>query len=279
MKTFLLKTNSWGLLLCLLFSALPGRAQFVDLKAEIEFYNWSTNAPKIAKIHCIVGTNSWEMDGDFCENCDQKYWFTGKRIIEHAIITRLLTNDPPDWVAAAIGSETSRISESVDGNPGTVSACGPNGQKLDFGPDYLCPMGRIAWLAFCSGPCLRHPGRQIFPPSDLWKELVCAPSGFSDKTKAFDDPLGLPESVDLYAPKTEPVVQYRVISSTNFLGWHFPLEFNMAQYRPAPLPEKQWMTIGTNGWELHFTARGRVTAIGVGNKPQIPSKFVTAGEE
>ncbi len=278
MKTLLLKINSWGLLLYLLYCAPHAAAQFVDLRAEIEFYNWSTDAPKILKVHCIVGTNSWQIDGDFCANCDQTYWFTGKRIIEHSITTRVLTNEPADSVVP-IGSEVSRLAESIDGNPGTLSACGPNGQRRDVGPDYLCPMARIAWMAFCSGPCLRHPGRQIFPPSDLWKELVCAPSGFSDKTRVFDGPLGLPESVDLYTPKTEPVLQYRVISSTNFFGWQFPLEFDMAQYRPAPLPEKQWMTVGTNGWELHFTARGRVTAIGVGKKPQIPSKFMKVGDE
>lgn len=80
-------------------------------------------------------------------------------------------------------------------------------------------------------------------------------------------------------PKTEPVLQYRVISSTNILGWHFPVEFNMAQYRPAPLPESPGVTVGTNGWELEFTARGKLTAIGMGTKPKIPSKFVVAGDQ
>jgi hypothetical protein len=88
--------------------------------------------------------------------------------------------------------------------------------------------------------------------------------------------LGLPKSINLYTPKTEPVLQYRVIDSTNILGWRFPLEFNMAQYRPAPLPESPSITFGTNGWELEFTAKGRVTTIGIGTAPQIPAKFVKA---
>jgi hypothetical protein len=269
---------NWGLLLCLLCSAPWAEAQFVDLKAQIEFYNWSTTPPKIVNVHCIVGTNSWEMDGDFCSNCDQIYWFTGKQIIEHSVVTRPSPDDPIDLVAPT-GEEVNRVSDSVDGNPGTLSACGPNGERLNMGPDRLCPWARVAWLAFCSGPCLKRPRRQIFPPYDLWKELICAPSGFSDRTEMFDDVLGLPKSVNLYAPKTEPVLQYRVVSSTNVLGWHFPLEFNIAQYCPAPLPESPGITVGTNGWKLEFTARGKLTAIGIGTKPQIPSRFVNVGDE
>src|SRR6266481_3973161 len=31
-----------------------------------------------------------------------------------------------------------------------------NGKRLEFGPDRLCELGRMAWLAFCSGPCLKR---------------------------------------------------------------------------------------------------------------------------
>jgi len=221
MKTVLFSVSNWSLLLLLLCSANGAAAQFVDLRAQIEFYDWSTRPAKILNIHCVVGTNSWEMDGDFCSNCDQTYWFTGKRIIEHSITTKTLPSDPLN-LGAPIGSEVERVSESLDGNPGTLAACGPDGKLRNIGPDYLCPVARIAWLAFCSGPCLKQHGRLIFPPSDLWKELICAPYGFSDKTQVFEDALGLPQSVNLYTPKTEPVLQYRVINSTNILGWHFP---------------------------------------------------------
>src|SRR5437667_5438886 len=81
MKAPLFKINSLGLLLCMLCSARQAGAQFVDLRAQIEFYDWSTAPGKIVNIHCVIGTNRWEMDGDFCANCDQTYWFTGKRII------------------------------------------------------------------------------------------------------------------------------------------------------------------------------------------------------
>lgn len=269
------------LLVCLFGSPVKAPAQFVELRGQIEFYEWSTSPPRMIKVHCVVGTNSWEMDGDFCENCDATYWFTGKRIIEHSITTRGLPLEPKyeQLDGAPIGTEFDRVSESTDGNPGTLSACGPNGERRNVGPDYLCPWARVAWLAYCSGPCLKRPGRQIFPPYDLWKELICAPAGFSDRTVAFEDGLGLPKSVNLYSPKAEPVVQYRVLSSTNVLGWSFPAEFIIAQYRPASIPASPHVIVGTNGWELQFTARGKLTGIGIGTKPKLPSKFVIAGDE
>ena len=119
---------------------------------------------------------------------------------------------------------------------------------------------------FVRGPCLKTEGRRLFPPSDLWKELVVAPSGFSDKTVVFGDALGLPESVNLYLTNQMPILQYRVLSSTNVSGWQFPQEFYLAQYRPAMVDSHQF---GTNGWELQLTVRGKVTAIGVATSSQM----------
>jgi hypothetical protein len=68
----------------------------------------------------------------------------------------------------------------------------------------------------------------------------------------------------------QPVLQYSVTASTNVLGWEFPLEFYLAQYRPARLPDSR--RFGTKGWELQLTAKGKVTAIGVGTKPEIPTE-------
>ena len=62
-----------------------------------------------------------------------------------------------------------------------------------------------------------------------------------------------------WTTNNQPVCQYRAALPTNVLDWNFPLEFYLVQYRPA----------GTSGWELHLTAKGKVTAIGVGTKPQI----------
>jgi len=260
-----------------LFLNYPTNAQFISVTADIEFTDWDAASarPHHCTVQCVVGTNSWQMGGDFSVNSQTTYWFTGTNLIEHSVVTRLLQDERLERsgiLAAPIGAEVNHVSKSIDGNPGTLSACGPDGRKRNVGPDHLDPSGRVAWLAFCSGPCLKRDGRQIFPPSDLWKELVCAPSGFSDHTKVFEDGLGLPQSVNLYTPKSEPVLQYRVLSSTNVAGWHVPLEFYLAQYRPAYLPNSN--RFGTNGWELQLTARGKVTSIGLGATPPKPPEVL-----
>ena len=270
MKTHTNLAWPWITLLLLLLPFLPAPAQFVDVTVEVEFTEWhSVGAkPYHRVVRCMVGTNSWQIDGDFSSNARTTYWFTGANIIEHSVVNKEFKEN--GFLGAAIGSQTKRASASVDGNPGTLAACLPDGSRRDAGPDRLCALGRVAWLAFCSGPCLKREGRQIFPPSDLWKELVCAPSGFSDRTIVFQDAFGLPKNVLLYTTNGQPVLQYSVTASTNVLGSVFPLEFYLAQYRPAYLPDSR--RFGDSGWELQLTAKGKVIAIGVGTKPQIPEE-------
>jgi hypothetical protein len=121
-------------------------------------------------------------------------------------------------------------------------------------------VARIGWLAFCSSPCLKSDARNIFPPSDLWKELVSA-STFNDRMTQFNDALGLPKTINLSTTNNQQVMQYRVTSSTNILDWELPLEFQLIQYRPAPVPERPGWTMGTNGWEVQFFAKGTVKSI------------------
>jgi hypothetical protein len=259
--------RSQGAVAAILLSIFQVNAQYIHVTAEIEVTDWNPGSAtsRLRTVHCVVGTNTWQMDGDFISDEQTTYWFTGTNILEHNVITR---KSPESISEAPIGTEMNRTTESLDGNPGTLSACGPDGRHREMGPDCLCREGRVAWLAFCSGPCLKRQGRRIFPPSDHWKELISAPSGFADNTKVFEDDLGLPRSVDLYTDKGEPVLQYRVMSSTNLEDWHFPLQFYLAQYRPAYLPNSG--RFGTNSWELQLTARGKVTSIVLGSAPPNP---------
>src|SRR5258706_4879189 len=210
--------RSWIALLCVLLPLLPAAAQFVDVSADVEFTEWhsGTVTPHHWAVRCVVGTNTWQMDGSFSRNAKTTYWFTGTNIIQHSVVNKQFEEN--GFLGAAIGSQTRRISASVDGNPGTLSACLPDGSRRNSGPAHLTALGRIAWLAFCSGPCLKRDGRLIFPPSDLWKELICAPSGFSDRTTVFQDAFGLPKSVVLYTTNGQPVLQYSVTASTNVFG-------------------------------------------------------------
>ena len=122
------------------------------------------------------------------------------------------------------------------------------------------PLDKICWLAFCSGSFLKREGRHIPLPSGLWKEYFHADE-FPDHTTTFNDGLGLPQSVTQYAKTNQTVLQYQVHQSTNLFGWNFPLQFFLVQY----LPDR------TNGWVAHLTAKGRVTAIGAGSKPEMPA--------
>jgi hypothetical protein len=64
-------------------------------------------------------------------------------------------------------------------------------------------------------------------------------------------------------PSAQPVFQYRVLESTNVLGRTIPTHFQLAQYRKTYPP---------GGWELDFTATGKVVSIGVGSQPQFPTE-------
>jgi hypothetical protein len=156
----------------------------------------------------------------------------------------LIRGDPFGSLVWSSGSNSvikgERVLESADGNPGR-----PPGQT-----DFLLAPGKISWLAFCSGPLLSQKGEGLPLPSDLWKEYLPASWQTSEKITRFDDELGLPERLVLYH-NSQPVLQYRVTLTTNVLDWTFPREFYLAQYIPA----------GTNAWQVHLTAKGRLLSI------------------
>lgn len=276
----------WGLILCLLSQLSHGAAQFVDITVEIEINDWDywfledqrglakargeerSIFTKAATVHCVIGANTWLMEGDFYRNSKAARWFTGTNIIEHSLITqelpeaeikRLSQTSKLAITSPRVGHQTVRVYPTDDGNPGRPVRVS----------DLMNLRGRICWLAFCSGSALKREGRKLFPPSDLWKELLSAPAGFKDETTVFEDDFGLPRSVRLLTPNDQLIFSYQVRHSTNVLGWNFPVEFYAVQYRPAR----------TNGWELQLTVRGKVTAIGVGAEPTIPALSEKSAEK
>jgi len=242
-----------------------GAAQFIHLTAEFESEGWDANAkapPGIRTMNwtaeCVVGTNSWLVSETAPRwNSDQSWWFTGSNIVGSFIAKRFPERYrdlyernhgklPP--AGQALGTT---VFESEDGNPGRPA------RVQDLIP---AMSGNVCWLAFCSGPALRREPRRIFPVSSLWKEYICADTGFPDQTTQFEDDLGLPSSLTLYTTGRQPVLQYRAVASTNVLGWDFPNEFHLAQYIPT----------GTNGWVLDLTVRGKLTLIAPGDEPKPP---------
>lgn len=248
--------------------------QYVDLSAEIRLTQWWTRGAKTSpwSVRCVVGLDRWEMDGEFLQRAKSACWFNGNAIIQQDLIECSTvglglvdwTDGPPGeqrrCVQARIPIGLRQVStfESKCGNPGR-----PGGK-----PDALTVDGSIAWLAFCSGPCLKLEGRRLYPPSCLWKPLISAPDGFSDRTTVFEDGLGLPKNLNLYTAKGQPILQYRVLESTNVGGWNFPLQFKLVQYRPPIDPGSDGY--GTNAWELAIAAEGRLTAIHIGKRPEVP---------
>ncbi len=263
-------TLAW--LAVLLFPWASRAETLVDLTAEIEATEWSyqffadglTNGSVPAAslfagsqtVHCMVGTNCWFMEcgQGWFYNGRAQYWFTGTNVIRYYELTRSYTNEQGQVFRA--GETSVESTPSRDGNPGRPVKV----------VDVLALAQQIPWLAFCSGSALKTPGRQLNPPLDLWKETTDAPQGFTDLTKVYPDALGLPMSIKLFAQTSQPIFQYQVHATTNVLGWHFPREFYMVQYEPD----------GTGGWVASFTARGRITAIGSGQRPAIPEPVLRA---
>ncbi len=284
------KRSAAGMLVLslLLVSDTAIAQHYIELSAEIEINDWSywffedenglsalNGAPKsiftkLATVHCVVGTNTWMMEGRFRRNANVTRWFNGTNIMERGVITegipvatmkRFSEFTGIAERAYGAGEQFTREYETSDGNPGRPMRV----------TDLMDLQGRICWLAFCSGSALKQEGRRLFPPSDLWKELVAAPSGFIDKVSVFDDGLDLPKSIELFTPQEQLIFQYQVRQSTNVLGWNFPLEFYLVQYRPARLRTKTSPDqLHANSWELQLTAKGRVTSIKEGNASEIP---------
>jgi len=274
MKKSLIKhAGSWAVALgiWMLFLTESGAAQYVELTAEIDSISWPLRDEEgdlmenprrtTSKARCVVGTNTWLIENEDDSGIDT-WWFSGTNLTWHMLSTgypskhkALYERNHPEQIGI-IGKPLTKTFESLDGNPGRPV------RTMDL---LTGPNTRICWLAFCSGGCLKREGRRIFPPSDIWKETAAAitnPSGFADQTTLFEDGLGLPRSLDLHTTNQQAILQYRALLTTNVLGWDFPLEFCLAQYRPA----------GRRGWELDLTANGKITAIGVGTEPYISTE-------
>src|SRR5437773_3518961 len=249
MKTSITVPASVSLLRAIAIPLSEAAEEFVQLAAEIYVDGWDgwsfrdnldIRIPQERwsifqsnyTFNCAVGANSWRI-GQTNQSGSRTYWFTGTNFIDH--------------IASNKRDSFTTSEESVDGNPGRPAGVA---DLMTFGA-----AGRICWLALCSGSALKHQGRRIYPPSDLWKESIVLQSGWSDKTTVSEDGLALPKSVTLQMTNGQTVVEYQVHQTTNVLGWTFPQEFYLVQYTPRG---------STNNWRVELTAKGRVTSISVG---------------
>jgi hypothetical protein len=246
----------------LLVSAQTGEAQFVKLATEIQTVRWvyyGTNKPptvqaKMWKIDCVVGTNTWLIEGDF-PPAKHAWLFNGSNIVAHSVISEypserkeLFERNHPEM---RIGRGRTEVFKSAAGAM-------PCSRALLAGTDFENMAQTIPWLTFCSGGYLRSDSRRVpLASDDFWSYGI----EYSDVTTVFADELGLPKAVDFYTHHDQPVCRYRVLESTNILGWNFPLRFELAQYRNE---------YGAGPWELNLTASGKVLSIGESGHRQFP---------
>jgi len=224
---------------------------FVDIMAELRCTNrvqyGGREYPKAWKhsVHCIVGTNVWFIEGDFASNADIALLFTGTNTVEHVVMKE------------GYGGKAWTNTRPSDG----VISRGAGVQNL-------------AWLAFCSGPYLKRSAALALPAQLGWFE----DNVDHDRRQMFSDELGLPRSVDFFSPRPGsagdktvyfPSGHYRVLESTNFLGWTFPLSFEVRQSAGpgGGDGEAKW-----DGAELVIV--GNVISIQQGTRPSIPAPGV-----
>src|ERR1051326_8984052 len=241
------RAKGWAWMASSLLPFFCGGAQFLEISADIEVEDWNywffcdrigkyagqEGIPSIFTTNqtrrCVVGAKTWMIESDLPKQKVTR-WFTGTNIIEHTVITQETLAAEVKILSersgfAMTGHKYTRVHPSAEGNPGRpVRVADLMGFDL---------VGRLSWLAFCSGPALQQEGRRIFPPSDLWKESTIACAGWTDVTEVFKDNLGLPRSISLVFTNSQPICQYQVRRSTNVLGWDLPLEFYGVQYLPA----------------------------------------------
>jgi hypothetical protein len=140
---------------------------------------------------CTLGTAGWRIDIDSIAGVATSWLFDGTNVyeslrplaagFESAATKRLGLPTVPAGVASS--NVTINVTPSVDGQP--------------LGKYWV----NIAWLAFCSGSYLKRPDRLVSPPI---ADLRYSPDAFAyaDKTTVFDDELGLPTTIQLFASKS-----------------------------------------------------------------------------
>lgn len=235
--------------------------ELVDISAEFRYTNlsqWSyvppSNEERKCAVHCIVGTNLWFIEMNFDTKEDITLLFTGSNVVAHVIARcpnrvpideaewSKLTNSPNPlqmamqirWKTVIVTNEWTDISPS-DGIAGRGFAAQAN----------------VAWLAFCSGPYLNK-ARKI----EVFSYGRFSGLGSPDKLNVFKDELGLPSGVEFSS--ADSLGEYKVLETTNFQGWTFPLHFQAA-----------FVTRGLQGEEQVID--GRVTSIQPGSKSNIPA--------
>lgn len=246
--------GKWLAMAFVLASALIGWTQdqqYLDIALDIEITSFSTFPPDLGKtnvfrsypVRCIIGEDKWQIEIDYTASTREIYQWDGTNVIKRIKVLKNVPLPPgPSPFAHTRPMTTSDPYVQIKITPGQ--------HPLD---DYGV---NVPWLAYCSGYYLAKTNR-IIPVAACSIRHTLDSFGYADKTKCFDDKLGLPKSVQLFssrelllssprdhrllrsldtaAIRAAPVVKisdgllkagYVVENSTNIHGWNLPLKFN-----------------------------------------------------
>src|SRR3954469_21115080 len=66
-------------------------AQYLELTTQIKLLDWAPQQPaRITTARCLVGTNSWAIEGQFTRNSSNIWWFSGTNLVERTVIDKLI---------------------------------------------------------------------------------------------------------------------------------------------------------------------------------------------
>ena len=89
MQTGFNRPSKWVAVLGVwLLSSLGGKAQFLEISAEIDLIRYrsgDTNAevtaqPRKISVVCITGTGNWRIENDWSQNAAHKWFFDGTNV-------------------------------------------------------------------------------------------------------------------------------------------------------------------------------------------------------
>jgi hypothetical protein len=217
------------------------------------------NKVKYWDAKCTVGLNTWLIESDFTPGITSTYYFDGTHVYKTTSINPNTRSKNKAAVSKDLKNLLPLVSyEEAKGEVMIPLTITPGSHPLDDGG------ANLPWLAFCSGRYLRVPGR-IVPRAGADIRHYPGAFGFQDQTVTFDDSLGLPYKLELFAslkllqqatvhhsliragspgrlqlalspnisaPQGFLAARYEALAETNFAGWNLPVKFKYEQFLP-----------------------------------------------
>lgn len=216
----------------------------------------------ISPITCIVGPESWQLEGKFLQNAIERCYFDGTNVLMALYPTT--ARGAADTTPSVEAGNALKAGLTINIMPNTGGYAGDSHNV------------NIVWLALCSGSYLQRPGRIIPYPACIVMHSPYA-FGYLDTTETYGDAMGLPKSVvfrtsrslmeasiarfaannsrSVQSYRSPPATEdgrvrfeYHVRRSTNWHGVHLPLEFTFLEHPPAGTAAALYQAFSGVGW-------------------------------